>query len=518
MPPKNGARNKVTKAKDGLADQDAAKFTRAVKNYQAAGKSAPTAAETLAAPPSFSLTQPPHTPANVHQEELTTIGDDQDMDDTTDDEYDSEPEDTQHQQQSQLQLLTPHPHAQAQAQQAVDTTVSLPLHLLNLSNDSNCQKAIAALSDSTKATQRGLSLVESIFAEYQATHEKAPEPEKRLAIRTLAHSETLLLFTRSLNNTTETVKACVQMVASQAQAQQVHASKNKEQDDDSLPEVPNHLYEIRMKKIADKVPETYNVIQIFEQATANVNLSVIDYSDRGGNGHFKVSNKTHAENATKALKDSKYDDVNLASLYDISFGIVSSSSIRLIKMQTAHIKSHIIWINDQLEVDHDLAADIMVRRNNDWCKSKADIQFIQLNTLPKAYKVIQLFISTAAHDRLMILGRKAFKINLGNGITAQAFIDARETVCLKCLDFGHTLPSCRKSDICRRCTGPHPSGGCKVDPPKCIRCIKHNQRNPDDFRATDHEALDYSCPEVKQQRDVAWTLRREAAFKRNGRN
>ena len=520
MPPKNNNKNKITKPKDQNAENMTNKVTKAVKNMQSIDKSAtpketPGAAFSQDALPSFSLTTLEQQPTSSSlqstesQENQVASQTMDDYEDTTDDETVRPNSDMQIVQVDTAPKQVSNP----------STSTMIPLEMLSLADDPAINRTIAALQQSTSAVQKGMDLMESIFAEYKDLHKHAPEAEKKKAMQILVQSDSCTMYTRALQDTTETIKNVTQiaLLHSQASASK-HSKETTKPEEEIVQEAPSHLYEVRMQKIPEKTPEELNVIQIFEAATQNINLNVINYENRAGSGYFKLTSKEYAEKATECLKTAKHDELSLHQIYDISFSIISNTSIRLIKMKTTDIRQHVIWLDSQMKVKHDLAADILVRRNNDWCKSSKDIDFILLNPLPGGYKVIQIFISTVAHDRLMILGRKSFKVNIGNGITAQAFLDVREVVCLRCLDFDHTMPTCRKRVICKHCTGGHPSGECKTRVPlKCIRCIRHNQKNPQQTRDTGHNALDYNCPEVKHQRDDAWLKRREAAQKRHAR-
>lgn len=315
-------------------------------------------------------------------------------------------------------------------------------------------------------------------------------------------------FTKATLQTAEALNICAKFL-----------NENSNTREDIQPHSPQQQptcnFEVRMVPIDGKVPDGTKVIDIFLAATENIKLNVTSSEEKNGTGYIRVTTMDHANNAVKAINNFVHNGNKCSTMFSVTANAISNNTIRTVKAKIDAL-ANISWIRSDSSIDIAAARNIMMMKNCDWCVTANDIEHIQLNHLPGAHAVIQLFLSSAAFDRIVVKGRNSLRINVGQGITMLSYINVNPVTCYRCLSFGHVMSTCKKEPRCKNCGEAHPSATClQARTPTCFRCAAVNtRRSHDDQIAEDHHALHRDCPEVAHQGDLALIARQQAALSR----
>ena len=429
--------------------------------------------------------------------------------------------------QDQLIDLDELPSAEPPAQQPSCSTVAkVTNQVINATNNMVTSNAASTslekLNTAVTTVQQGLGIMEKIIDRFTAVNDQMPLNVQHQGLLALINSPACISYNKTLETLTETIKtlsttAILTKETATGQFSQA-ASAKANGDGSQAPPIP-HLFEVRLTPIKDMVPPDTKVIKVFLEATEGTKINVHEYEDRNGKGHFKVTSQLHAINAKKALLKHKYNGTEVKQMYNTSYSIISSLSIKTIKMTRDNVRSHIAWIDKDDNINMEMAKRILINRNADWCKTEEDVLHIQLNSLPKGMVAIQIFVQPDAYDRLLLYVRNSFRIDVGGGVTVQAFYDLSPTYCFRCSDYGHTYRACRGEVRCKYCAGAHESGGCPPDTePNCIHCNEKNAKEQTNL-PTNHPALQSKCPVYVTRRDELTAQRRAEAYARqNGGN
>lgn len=371
------------------------------------------------------------------------------------------------------------------------------------------QVAIATLENAIATVQSGVNFMQEVISEYKKLYDEAPVEEKKKAFKALINSTMYSNFSKATADSAEALSYCAKIMSENIIASQ--PVQETETDDSS----PTCAFEVRMVPIEGKVPEGIKVIDVFLAATDKIRLNVTSSDDRGGTGYIRVTKMEHAKNAVAAISKFVHNGLKVNELYQITASAISSNTIRTVKAKLDALLN-IGWIKEDESVDIDTARNVMMMKNCDWCHKPTDIEHIQLNSLPQSYIVIQLFLSAAAFDRIVVKGRNSIRINVGNGITMQSYINISPVICYKCLAFGHVMSGCKKAPRCKHCGESHASATCtSAKNPTCFRCQHTNtSRTPEDQVCENHHALHRDCPEMEHQGDLALISRQQLAIRR----
>lgn len=367
---------------------------------------------------------------------------------------------------------------------------------------------VSTLENALTTVQAGVEVMKDIVDEYKSLYDSASLDEKKAAFNKLIDSAMYVNFTRAAAESAAALNNCSKFLGSNPTNTQ-----QKIQNDISVS--PTCAFEVRIVPIEGKVPPNTKVMDIFLAATENIRLNVTSSEDKNGTGYIRVTTMEHATNAAHAIEKFLFNGTQVSEMYTITASAISSNTIRTIKAKLSALLN-ITWIKADRSIDINIARNIMLMKNCDWCVTASDIEHIQLNQLPDNYCVIQLFLSSAAFDRIVIKGRSSLRINVGNGITMQAYINVNPITCFKCLAFGHVMSSCNKPPKCKHCGLQHPSASCaNARNPTCFRCeIANTHRTHEDQICANHHALHRNCPEMEHQCDLALIARQQEALKR----
>lgn len=345
----------------------------------------------------------------------------------------------------------------------------------------------------------GLAFMKQIFEKHQALYENAPIEQQRVVMDNFVNSKTVEYFAKALSD----MSSINDKLSDTFQSPQTATSMNFEEI----------TYELRMTPIKALEPMP-DVKKIFMQATSKLRIQVTDYADRAGTGLFKFKKKIHASNALAAVKSHQYNNQPITQMYTVTMVPLSTSSIKLIKSSNQTVKDNFQWVNSKLEIDEQLMKQTLAEHNCDWFDTTNDIKHAILSKLPDDYCIIQVFCSQNAFDKILTSGKDSIKLDVGNGITVQSYLNINVQMCLNCGDFDHILSKCNKPTRCKHCGIGHPHAQCKTpQTPECYRCTSYNNLN-NDTRSTNHHAFHQSCPEVKQQRELTLAHMRTQALNR----
>lgn len=371
------------------------------------------------------------------------------------------------------------------------------------------------LSDKTVATftvkdvkevatkvNEGLDIIKQILETHVNLYKDAPVEQQRNAMDKLVSSNAFTCYTQAIADAAYTNKKLADIVENVRPTS--HSEIATEED---------ITFELRISPLKEVNP-SLNVKHIFAQATEKLRIQVFDYVERAGVGLFKFKKKVHATLAMDVIKTHKVNGTPITDHYAITLIPLSVCSVKMIKAKKQVLIDNYLWINNKLEIQQELMQRTLVKRNCDWFESETDIKHASISHLPNEECIIQIFVSQQAFDKMLSTGKNAIKIDVGNCITVQTYINVNVQMCLKCGEFDHILSRCTNKSKCKFCGNEHMSSECPTPAtPKCHRCTSFNQQNSEQ-RDTNHHSQHQNCPEVKQQRELTLAQMRIKAFKR----
>lgn len=157
------------------------------------------------------------------------------------------------------------------------------------------------------------------------------------------------------------------------------------------------------------------------------------------------------------------------------------------------------------------AKDTLVECNPRWFKSNADIDSVEVRTLPgrkETKHILELSISERAYSEFARSANDGkASVNLGLNAPIDIFMAVKESNCFKCQKPGHWMKDCPANQpLCKYCSERHFSRNCpskdKKKELKCSWCIEENwQRSRLGKKLLDvhHASSSTECPGVRER-------------------
>lgn len=371
------------------------------------------------------------------------------------------------------------------------------------------RETVSALKASASAVENGLALISSLINQHQDLYKEANIKEKKSALNALMNSQLVITFAKAVSD----CSAAIRLISGQCNGAKNSSAPTQASNDTFI--APRLFYEIRIVPKTGKDTSSLDIKQIFIEATSNIRIQTHDYRVIGDRCHIKVTKKAYADEAIKAFVKHIHDGTRISTLYSISSHIISDRSVKLVKTKRDIMADWVRWYSRNDEINEELAKSQIALKNFDWCKSQEDIEFIQVNKLPDDYIIIQIFISQSAYDHLLMEGRDAFRVDCGDGITIQAYLEFRVKLCAICCSLDHTAPTCKNLKRCKFCGNNHESVNCDIPTaPICFRCNEANLKDLTLNSPTDHHALHQKCPFIRRQRTSEMLAKKIEATRR----